>query len=361
MVAMTRAHIADPHIAKKLVEGRADDIRPCVGAAYCIDRIYTGGETLCIHNAATGREQTMPHIIPRAKKKQRVVVVGAGVAGLEAARVAAERGHAVVLFEAEEKTGGQLNLAARATWRESLSGINRWLDAQVRKLSVDLRLRSRADAEMVMAENPEIVVISTGGESNKGTFLGVELAYSTWDILSGRVEPAETVLLYDDQGEHAGLSCAEFMAKRGSRVEVATPERHAGIELGGTNFPIHLRELYKMGAVLTPDVRLLQVYREGNKLVGVLRNEYAKIKKKRVVDQVVAEHGTLPREELYFALKPHSTNLGEVDLDALIENQPQTLVNNPAGRFQLFRVGDALAHRNIHAAIYDSLRLCKEF
>ena len=145
-----------------------------------------------------------------------------------------------------------------------------------------------------------------------------------------------------------------------SPPQVLAEERHAGIELGGTNFPIHLRELYKMGVTLTPDVRLLKVYREGNKLVGMLRNEYAKTEEERVVDQVVAEHGTLPREELYFALKPHSTNLGEVDLDALIENRPQSLVNNPAGRFQLFRVGDALAHRNIHAAIYDSLRLCKE-
>jgi len=361
LVAMTRAHLADPHIVKKLMEGRADDIRQCVGAAYCIDRIYVGGEALCIQNAATGREQTMPHVVPKAASRRRVVVAGAGPAGLEAARVAAERGHAVILFEAEPRTGGQINLAARATWREPLSGITRWLDAQIRKLGVDLRLGTEATPEAVMAEQPDLVVVATGGRPDKGRMTGAELAVTIADVLTGRVEVAETVLLYDDEGEHRGLSCAEFMLQRGAKVELVTPERHVGIELGGTNFPIHLRELYKGGIVLTPDTRLVHIYREGNQLVAVLRNQYGAGEEERVVEQVVADHGTLPRDELYFALKPHSSNLGEVDLQALVGSRPQTIVNNPAGRFQLFRVGDAVASRNIHAAIYDSLRLCKEF
>ncbi len=95
MVGMTRAHMADPHIVRKIIEGREDDIRPCVGATYCLDRIYQAGEALCMHNAATGRELTMPHDIPPAKTRKKVVIVGAGPGGLEAARVAAERGHEV--------------------------------------------------------------------------------------------------------------------------------------------------------------------------------------------------------------------------------------------------------------------------
>ena len=105
MVGMTRAHMADPHIVQKIEHGMEDQIRPCVGAGYCIDRIYLGLEALCIHNPSTGREETTPHLITPAADKKRVVVIGAGPAGLEAARVCAERGHDVVLFEAADQPG----------------------------------------------------------------------------------------------------------------------------------------------------------------------------------------------------------------------------------------------------------------
>src|SRR5215469_10765479 len=119
MVGMTRAHIADPHIARKVAEGRESEIRPCVGMGYCIDRIYFGGEALCAHNAATGREATMPHVVSASMGKQRkVVVVGAGPGGLEAARVAAARGHEVVVFEAAAEPGGQVLLASRIPRRK---------------------------------------------------------------------------------------------------------------------------------------------------------------------------------------------------------------------------------------------------
>ena len=106
MIGMTRAHMADPHIMRKILEKREHDIRPCVGANYCLDRIYQGAMALCIHNPSTGREETLPHDIPKADASKKVVVVGAGPAGLEAARVAAERGHEVVVFEASPKAGG---------------------------------------------------------------------------------------------------------------------------------------------------------------------------------------------------------------------------------------------------------------
>lgn len=98
MVGMTRAHMTDPHIVRKIIERREDEIRPCVGANYCLDRIYQGGAAYCIHNPSTGRELTMPHTVHKAEQSRRVVIVGAGPAGLEVARVTAERGHKVTVL-----------------------------------------------------------------------------------------------------------------------------------------------------------------------------------------------------------------------------------------------------------------------
>ena len=361
LVAMTRGHIADPHIGRKLMEGRPDDIRECVGTGWCIDRLFVGGEALCLQNAATSREATMPHVIPKAPARKKVVVVGAGPGGLEAARVSAERGHAVVLFEADERTGGQINIAAKGPTRESLAGIARWLDRQVNKLKVDLRLATRATAEDVLAEKPDYVVIATGGEPKIGNFEGRELAVSTWDVLNGKVQPAERVLVYDDDAREPASSAAELLLARGAKVEMVTPERHAAFDVGPLNFPFRMKALHKGGAVITPDLRMKQVYREGNRLIAVFANIYTQDEEEREVDQIVAEHGTRAREEVYHALVPHSSNMGEIDLEAFAKGRPWSIRNNPDGRFVVVRVGDAVASRNIHAAIYDSLRFCKEF
>jgi 2,4-dienoyl-CoA reductase-like NADH-dependent reductase (Old Yellow Enzyme family) len=361
MAAMTRAHIADPHIARKLMEGRADDIRQCVGYGYCIDRIYAGNDALCIQNAATGRERTMPHIHAKAGTRRRVVVVGGGPAGLEAARVCAERGHAVVLFEKNAAPGGQVSIAAKATWREALTGITRWLNAQVARHGVDMRLGLEATPEMIAAEQPDAVIIATGGRPSRGGVEGEHLAVTTWDMLTGAVQPAEHILVYDGTGQHHAPSCAEFLARRGALVEIATLDRMIGEEIGATNQPVHLRELTKLDVMMSPNLQLVQVYAEGNRRVAVLRNEYTHAEEERLIDQVVVEYGTLPEDALYFAMKEASFNRGETDLHALIEGRPQPWMNGAGGGggFALFRIGDAVAGRNIHAAIYDAARLCK--
>src|ERR1700722_12977080 len=163
LVGMTRAHMADPHIVRKIMSGREDDIRPCVGANYCLDRIYQGGEAYCIHNPATGRELTMPHQIPPAKAARKILVVGAGPAGLEAARVAAERGHEVTVFEAAGKPGGQVRLTAQNRRRREMIGIIDWRMAQCEKRNVRFRFDSYADSADVLAEHPDAVIIATGG------------------------------------------------------------------------------------------------------------------------------------------------------------------------------------------------------
>ncbi len=363
MVGMTRAHLAEPHIVAKVARGEEERIRPCVGAGYCIDRIYEHGEALCIHNPATGREAGVPHVVARADTPgKKVVVVGAGPAGLEAARVSAERGHAVTIFEATDQPGGQLVLAAGLGRRREIMGIADWRVAELERLGVNVQTNSYAEADSVLAEEPDIVVVATGGLPNT-TFLrsGEDLVTTTWDILSGAAKPAESVLLFDDNGAHPGMTAAEAIAQAGAALEFVTPERVVAPEIGGTNYPAYLKAFGEHGVQITLNLRLESVERQGNKLAARLTSDYTHESEERIVDQVVVEHGTLPFDELYFALKPGSSNLGELDIAAYIAGQPQELRTNPDGAYQLFRVGDAVSSRNIHAAIYDSLRLCCRF
>ena len=362
LVGMTRAHMADPHIMRKVIEKREDDIRPCVGMGYCIDSIYSG-QAVCIHNAATGREGTMPQLIPRSDgPKRKVVVVGAGPAGLEAARVSAERGHEVVVFEAADQPGGQIRVAAGLARRREILGIVDWRVQQCEKRGVSFRLNTYAEEAEVLTEHPDIVVVATGGIPNTG-FLdaGEDLVTTSWDLLTGSVQAAETVIVYDDNGAHPGMTAAEYVAESGARLEIVTPERSLAPDVGGTSYPAYFRAFAKNNARITINLRLESVRRDGNILVARFFDEYAKVYIEKKAVQVVVEHGTIPMDELYFALKPHSTNLGEVDYSALLGGNSQSVLRNPEGMFTLYRIGDAVSSRNIHAAVYDALRLAKDF
>ena len=368
MVGMTRAHIADPHMIAKIRDGREDQIRQCVGANYCIDRQYLGQDVLCVQNPSTSRESTMPHVVSKSKgEKRRVIVVGAGPAGLEAARVSAERGHEVILFERNPSVGGQVNLAAKAPQREQMAGIIRWFDMETKRLGIERRLGVEADVQMILAEKPSIVVLATGGSSNTqqvpawGTAEG--LSVSAWDILSERVAPAKNVLVYDAIGTHAGFGTADFMASRGSTVEIVTPDPKVADDVGGTTFPIFYRRMYAQGIIPTPNYWLDRVYAEGDKKIAVLRNEYTETLEEREVDQVVIENGSIPNTELYWALKERSKNHGQTDISTLFSAQAQPSLSQKLadGEFLLFRIGDCVSMHNIHGAIYDALRLCKDF
>ena len=361
MVGMTRAHMTDPHIVRKIIEKREDDIRPCVGANYCLDRIYQGGSAYCIHNAATGRELTMPHTIPKADVRKKVVIVGAGPAGLEAARVAGERGHEVVVFEAAANPGGQIRLTAQNHRRREMISIIDWRMGQCEKLGVAFRFNTWADAATVQAENPDVVIVATGGLPHTEVLTqGNDLVVSSWDIISGDVKPGSNVLIFDDAGDHAGLQAAEVIANAGSRVEIMTPDRSFAPEVMAMNLVPYMRSLQKLDVTFTVTFRLGAVEKNGNQLIAHVGSDYGGVAKQRLVDQVVINHGTIPLDELYFDLKPASSNLGELSHDHLIAGEAQSVVRNPDGKFQLFRIGDAVAARNTHAAIYDALRLLKD-
>jgi 2,4-dienoyl-CoA reductase-like NADH-dependent reductase (Old Yellow Enzyme family) len=363
MVGMTRAHIADPHIALKVTQGREAEIRPCVGASYCLDRIYEGHEALCIHNPATGREATMPHVVARSGGPAlRVVVVGAGPAGLEAARVSAERGHDVTLIEAADKPGGQIRLTVQVKRRAEIIGIVDWRMSELERLGVGARFNTYAEADDVRALEPDVVVVATGGlPGGYAIEDGAELAVTSWDILAGDAKPGEDVLLFDDNGAHPGMAAAEALAEAGARLEIVSPERYFAPEMGGLNLVPYMQKLHRAGVTITPMTRVSRLRRQGNKIAVTLWSPYSESDNgERIVDQVVLEQATLPLDELYFELKEESINRGEVDYEALIDGRGQAVAANPQGRFRLYRIGDAVAARNVHAAIYDALRLCKD-
>ncbi len=189
--------------------------------------------------------------------------LGAGPAGLEAARVSAERGHAVTVFEAADQPGGQIRIAAGLPRRREILGIVDWRVQQCEKKGVLLRLNTYAEAEDVLAEAPEVVVVATGGVPDT-SFLdaGEDLVTSGWDLLTGGVRVAENVIFYDDNGAHPGMTDAEFVAENGAQLEIITPERTLAPDVGGTNYPAYFRSFAKNGARITINLRLRRVRRE---------------------------------------------------------------------------------------------------
>ena len=356
LVGMTRAQLADPYLVAKITEHREDDIRPCVGANMCLDSIYTSGSATCIHNPATGREADLPQEVPAdsVAEAKHVVIVGAGPAGLEAARVAAVRGHRVTLLEADSAPGGQVRIAARSARRRDLIGIVDWRVEQCRKHGVDLRLNAYADAEAVLARAPDVVIVATGGIPDSGDLD----AFDVWDVMDDHLRGRQRVLVFDDHGAYPALDAVERLARAGQHVTYVSPERTIGIDVGSMNSPAYLRTFSECGVEVRLGERLTTTQPHATGVRAVLTSEYSDLESEIETDAVVVDHGTLPNDEVYLELRDRASNRGEIDLDAWVRGQPQPDPSAEAtGSFALYRIGDAVASRNVHAAVLEGLRV----
>lgn len=355
MVGMTRAHMADPQIVNKLRTGREEQIRPCVGASHCLYR-----PVHCIHNPATGRETWLPQMIERSPNAGRkAVVVGGGPAGLEAARVLAERGHRVVLLEAADRLGGQLVLAAKARLRRDLIGIVDWRIAELERLGVDVRLNIYAEAPDILAQTPDLVVIATGGVPDFGSVAGGELCLSVFDALGSPEQVADDVLIYDATGRHPAPSVATEIAAAGKAVTFVARDPSIAPEMEHHSSITYRKALSEHDTRVLLEYQLVSVRAQACRREVILRHLLTGRELRSNHAQVIVEHGTIPINDIFDELRPLSVNDGVTEIESLIGSA--SLRARPPVGFELYRIGDAVSSRSVHAAMLDALRLGAQF
>lgn len=331
LVGMTRAIIADPEMPNKAAGSRFQDIRQCVGISEgCIGLLRQGKAITCVQNPVIGREAELATVTATAQPK-RVVVVGGGVAGLEAARIAALRGHRVVLIEKAAALGGQVLAAARAPKREGIAQIASWLEGQIRKHDVDVRLNVRATASDVLALGPDAVIIATGATPRMPDIRGVDLPHVTTaaDILLGNVTPGKRCAVVDEEGHCAAPTTADFLAQKGRQVTLLSRYFMVGEDIDeGVRADLYAR-LFSQGVRVETTTVAAEVVPEGVRI----RHAYSGAETVLAADTVVMAFGGKADDGLYR------------ELDGRVA--------------ELKLVGDAYSPRRIHDAILDGTRAAR--
>jgi 2,4-dienoyl-CoA reductase-like NADH-dependent reductase (Old Yellow Enzyme family)/thioredoxin reductase len=348
-VSLGRPLLADPDWPRKAAEGRPEDIRRCIHCNIgCLGSIFVHQQINCTVNAATGREAEFAGIKPAAVSKK-VMVIGGGPAGMEAARVAALRGYRVTLYEKNSKLGGQLDMASAAPGKESIGWLKKWLVDQLKKLNVEIKFGANVDVTMVMEAGPDAVVLATGSEPVTPDIPGADrdIAVQAWDVLSGRtvIKGKKAAVV---GGGMVGCDAAIYLACGGNEVTLLTRRGKDGL---GADMEILNREvmLEQMRAGRgEPEVTLgvrefLPGYnvgvREHVHVVEVVKDGVA------VVDTQTGNRSIIAADVIVFAR-------GSRALDGL-ETELKDVVR------ELYTVGDCAGPRGIIDAVYEGSRAAR--
>ncbi len=306
IIGMVRALIADPELPNKAREGRSEDIRHCIACNQgCVGRMGLGYTISCIQNPAPGREKELGMgTLKPCDTPKKVVIVGAGPAGLEVARTAAIRKHQVVLLEKNGEVGGQNITAGKPAGRQEIQGITRWLIGQVNKLPIDLRVNTEADEDLILREKPDAVVIATGSKPKKTPFGGNYSppgVVNTQQVLKGEVEPGKRVLLIDQDSHHQAAGTAELLAERGHTVHILTSSLYVGSALGPLqDLFLSRQRLALKGVTHTPDMAVIEIQGTTVKALNCYTGAMVEYDD---YDTVVLAAGNDVEDSLYFALK----------------------------------------------------------
>jgi 2,4-dienoyl-CoA reductase-like NADH-dependent reductase (Old Yellow Enzyme family)/thioredoxin reductase len=307
LVGMVRAGIADPEFANKAREGRLSEIRRCISCTRCIDeasepRTYPYSPT-CSINPVIGNELKWEQTYKPADKARRIVVVGGGLAGTEAARVAAMRGHKVTLLERGKRLGGQLLLAMATPGRDDFEDQVYFEENEMERLGVEVRLEADADAATIKALAPDAVVVATGSVPRVPAGIpGLDLPHvvQCWDVLSGRAKVGDRVAIVSQEDYYETPCVAEYLADKGKHVEIFTKSVHLGFEIARYSVGMVLRRMEECGVAVHPNLVLKAVTPDALEL----RSSFGETAyRKEGFDTVVLVYGSVPRPDLYEELK----------------------------------------------------------